>query len=499
MQSDSAVLQSAPPVGDSTGTPGPVIDLTLLGRWNTVNRPPPMLGPVHAMLLRVSGRTGIANRKTLIRNFGKIRIEEGGVVGNRTAYTEADARDLFDFLVAYGVLYQQNSRWLVETQRMQELIIACENQKSLPYAFVVTSTPGEACGCPQPVNIVAPPKAEEGPVAETPAAEPPKPFVVKRAAFMTLSEIRTIEAIVLCQADTVVGELRSPVHMSDDAFAASEIGKYFGSGRELFAAELRRLVNAGIVEIRKGTGPGGEYDALVLSVPYTELEHAITPIVARQPIAMPRYVLDVVERILALEGLNVSKGGLYATVRAAVIARIKNKGVVSAKQQDRMADVITHRMLRYNPTSLEKGWGFVSQGRDDVDAVICYPGLAPVELICIGRDLLTEAEEVPPAPTLPPPAPPRFIAVGDIGEGTDEALLDQAIATLPAVLEAATVEKARRAEVARAAAEAAARAARRAELERRRGAAAAELARKAAEAEAAAATLRALEEELAGA
>lgn len=479
MQSDAHV-SSPPPanVGGSAGNSGPP-DMTLLGRWNTVTRQPPELGRITATLIRITGQNGVANRKTLIREFEKIQS------GDRQVYNVKDASELFDFLLAYGVLYRKNERWIVETQRMQELTIACDNHKPLPYDFVVSITPGEACGCPQPADIIAPPAPEKALVVKPPALEEPKPFVVKRVAFMTASEIRVVEAIAICQVDTVVGELRSPVHMSDQVCKESDIGAYFGGERELFVVELRRLVNAGIVEIRKGTGPGGEYDALALTMPYEELKLVIHPIAVRHPVAVPRHVDDVIARVLALEGLNVSKGGLHATVRASVVARLKSRGV--AADPDKLADVITHRMIRHHPAAPEKGWGLAIQGRDGVDAVICYPGLTSVEFVPIARDVFAEDVETERLDTpviQAPPAPPRFIAVSDVGEGMSEVDLDLIITDAPALIAAAQAEKERRVEAARVAADLALKAARRADLERRREAAAAEAARVAAELEA---------------
>lgn len=455
MQIESA--DTVPTTGSGAVSP---VDPTLLTPWNTIRRPPPELGPIMAMLRRVIGQNGVANKVTLVREFMRLKKED------RKVYTEQGAKDLFEFFVAYGVLYQQpNQTWHMDDQRLQEVTIACDNCKPLAHNFVVTTIPGEACGCPQTANARPPAKEAEGSAAKpTASVDQPKPFVVQRVAFMTASCIRTLEAINVCQEDTVVGEVRSPVHMSDEAFLASDIGKYFGGERDLFAVELYRLVEAGIVEVRKGTGPGGVYDALVLPVPFKSLH--ITPITERKAIALPGHVLDVVNRVLALEGLTIKKGSLHSTIRATVSARIRNKGV--AKETDKLADRLVDRMLRYNPAEPEKGWGLVTAGRNGVDAEICYPGLGPVEFVENGdimRDIPVNEVVSSPKPELPSSAPPRFIAVSDVGESTSEADLDRILADGEAILAAARAEKDRRVEAARVAAELAVKAARRAELE----------------------------------
>ncbi len=485
MHEASASAPATLPSVDGAGPFGGPPDPTLLGRWTTTTRPPPAFFSVIETLVKVNNGDGLPSRKTVIKTIRKN-------VGEGTVYTNNDAEELYEFLVRYAAIEQlPNGRWTMNASRCRELEIAIDNRKPLPFDFIVTNTPGEACGCPQPANSVVPPKADEEPAVKPspPVVDAPKLFVVERVAYMTASEIKALEAIAICQASTVVGELRSPMHMTDEVFAESDIGKCFGGERDLFVVELHRFVRAGIVEIRPNTGPDGQYDVLVLPVPYDDLKGSIVPITVRYPIAVPRHVVDAIDRVLALEGLNVSKGGLHATVRASVVARLKSRRI--AVQPDKLADVITHRMIRHHPAALEKGWGLAAQGRGGVDAVICFPGLTPVEFVPIARDIFAEDVETEQS-AAPPPPPPSFIAVGDIGEGTDEALLDQVITEWPAVLEAAQAEKARRAEVA-------ARAARRAELEQKREAAAEQAVRKAAEAEAAAAELRALEEELAGA
>lgn len=456
LETSAPATSDSPPIDGAVHVGGPP-DPTLRGRWTTTTRPPPSFLSVIATLARVSNGDSLPSRKTVIK---AIRNIDGG-----KAYSANDAAELYEFLASYAAIEQlPDGRWAMNALRCQELEIAIANCKPLPYAFVATSTPGEACGCPQPANSVVPPNVEEVPVAKAPVANPPKAFVVKRAAYMTASEIRALEAIDVCQTDTVVGEPRSPVHMSDEVFLVSELGKYFGGGRELFVVELRRLVNAGIVEIRKCTGPGGEYDTLVLTVPYEELKLVMTPIVVRHPIAVPRHVVDVIDRILALEGLSVSRGGLHATVRASVVARLKSRGV--AAQPDKLADVITHRMIRHNPAALEKGWGLAVQGRDGVDAMICYPGLTPVEFVPIARDVF--AGDVETEQPVAQSAPPRLIAVSDVGEGMSEVDLDLIIAEAPVLLEAAKAEKERRVEAARVAAEAQARVELRLELQKKR-------------------------------
>jgi hypothetical protein len=388
-------------------------------RYNTLTSPPPKFGAVKARLMRGAGRNGFARKDEVV---AAIRTAD------RREYADSAAQDLFRFLEVYGAVYQHdNGRWFVEGLRFQELEIACENQKPLAYDFVVTTVPGAACGCPQGgAGLGSGKPAAKGGTPPANGGELEKPLVIRRLAYMSHLERHTLEVIDVFMQGTVVGEFRSPTHLDDDAFRASDFGKLFGWPRELFVAILDRFIAAGIIVVCPATGPDGAFDALVFRIPFTEIQ--IVEIIDRRPQAIPAIVMDLIVRTLDLEGLTSFKDGLTATVKKAMVDRLSRRGIVHG---EKVVDVFAGRLFHFNEAQPENGWGLVLPGVRGADAAICLPGFAPVQFV----EDSTFMKSLPRSVTIPAPAqemPTTAVATPKVRALTLEdiqGLGDEALAT----------------------------------------------------------------------
>jgi len=396
-------------------------------------------------LHRGVGRHGIANRNVAIGLIRSLRS------AGKQPFPDSAADEVFRFLDAYGVLHQSGNdqHWFLDQLRMNELQIACDNGKPLEYGFKITNIPGEACGCPQVQKEGASADRSQASAIGKGAASP-KPIRVWRVAYVTPLEHHAAEVIHACQTDTVVGEFRSPVYMDNTQFAKSEFGRLFSYGqnsdlaRDQFSLALDRFVAAGIIEIRKATGPEGVFDALVFTVPFDEIHFVRIP--ERKVATVPGFILNIVARVVAMEGITSFSISLAATIRGSIIARFKGHGV---RQPEIVADELVALMLRRDTTDSKLGWGLLVEGHKSGEVLVCYPGLGPVQLVPEGAIMrgIIAREKTAPAHQAPP-APPRLLTVADI-PGMDDDQLAKATLHAVALTEALQAEGPRRIEVRR--------------------------------------------------
>lgn len=420
----SSAVASSQPAPTSRPTNQPPRAST---RYRTASNPPRQFAAVEAALNAGNGDRGYKDTKEMIST---IRSAARGVYRE-----DSSASELVRFLDHYGVLTKTGSRLVVDPRRLRRVREACEQQEDLALDFVLEA--------PQP------------PINGAGKHTGPKPVRIQRVAHVTDVEHLMIEVVHACGTDTVVGEVRSPIHMSDEEFDKSDLGQHFGMKRDVFMLALDRFVAAGILQVRKATGPGGVYDAIAFAVPFKEIRFA--RIAERKVAPIPQFILNIVARILALEGIASISVNLATTIRDAVITRFKGHGV---RNSEAVADQLVALMIRPDTMDLAPGWGLLTEGHKLGDVVACYPGLGPVQLVPesnIMRGVIAREMTVPAPQVLPPL--PRLLTVADI-PCMDDAAVAQAMIDVGVLAEALQAEGPRRVEVAR-------KAARKAELEAR--------------------------------